>query len=247
MLSNGLTSVNNDGVSEARKGSPTFSHLGAVGAWVMIQLGALGLAAGQVPLADEMARPVEGVAIQEMVIVQAGAAGMLSPVLFRNVGTTLALVASTWPFLQLASMLSATPGGRVVSVAIYLAMWMGALGLAGSMLRSERARLRAVALATSFVISGPLLGYLRHEFDARDDGARESAIAVLVGASPITGSLNVLNGEDRSAGAWVSMGGLLVAALAGSVVMRRRGADRDNLSTGHPQGPSAEADAGRGF
>ena len=35
---------------------------------------------------------------------------------------------------------------------------------------------------------------------------------MLVGASPITGSLNVLNGEDRSAGAWVSMGGLLVAA-----------------------------------
>src|SRR5688572_24104610 len=101
------------GVSEVRDSSPTFSHLGVVAVWVGVQFLALGLGAGQVPLADEMARPIEGVAMSEMVIVQVSAAGMLFPVLFRNGGTTVALVASTWAFLQLASGLAGAAGGGV--------------------------------------------------------------------------------------------------------------------------------------
>lgn len=244
-LSNGVEVIENVGVSEVRNSSPTFSHLGPLAVWVGVQLFALGLAALQVPLADEMPRPVEGVAMGEMVIVQVSAAGMLFPVLFRNVGTTAALVASTWPFLQLASMLSGTPGGRVVSVGTYVAMWMVALALFNSVLRSERARLRGVAVSTSLVFTGPLLWYLHHEFNA--SGASPSAINVMISASPITGTLNVLNSENRSAGVWVLMSAMFGLALVGSIVMHWRRAARDKLSTIHPQGLSTGADSGRVF
>jgi hypothetical protein len=216
-------------VSEAAKPAPTFTHLAALLPWLVLQLLALALPTLQVPLSDDFPRPTERVAVQEMVIVQVLSAAMLFPML-RNVPTTIAVIASTWPFLQLAGMLAGTPAPRLLCATLYLAMWMITLALANSMLRSRRARLRAAAFTTSFALAGPLFWYLRHEF-ASDAAANEW----LVVASPILSVFAILNRARQSVGTWIFMTALLVSSLGASMLVRRRASNRDNLSTPHPQ------------
>jgi hypothetical protein len=164
-----------------------------------------------------------------MLAVQIFASAMFFPMLFTNVATTTALVAGTWPFLQLAAMLSATPTPRLLSAALYLAMWMIALALCASALTSHRARLRAGALATSFTIAGPLLRYLHHEFN-ETAATNENFIAM----DPLLGALALVKGAERSTGAWLFISALLALSLTASLLLRRRRVQPDNLSTSHP-------------
>lgn len=217
-------------MSEPPKASPTFSHLAPLALWLALQLVALLLPALHVPLSDEFPRPIERIAMHEMLVVQVTAAAMLFPMLFKNIATTVALVASTWPFLQLAAMFSATPPPRLLSAGLYVALWMITLALFNSMLRTDRARLRAAALATSFTLAGPLLWYLHQEF-----GTAAEAGATMVALNPLLGALEVLNAEERSAGVWAFIALLLALALVGALLLRRRRAQRANLSTAHPQ------------
>jgi MYXO-CTERM domain-containing protein len=216
-------------VSESPKPSPTSSHLPPLSLWLALQLLALLLPTLHISLSDDFPRPIERLAMHEMLVVQITAAAMLFPMLFKTIPTTIALIATTWPFLQLAAMLSATPALRLLLVALYLTLWMIALALINSTLRTDRARLRAAALATSFTLAGPLLWYLHHEFNPNPD-ARLSMLAF----NPLLSALEILNSADRSAGAWSFIGLLLALSLAAALLLRRR-AKRDNLSTPHPQ------------
>ena len=234
MLSIPSLVAENVAVSDAAKPPPTFPHLGALFLWLVIQLLALALPTLQIPLSDNFPRPIERLAVHELVIVQVLAAAMLFPMLFKNIATTIALVASTWPFLQLAGMLAATPTPRLLCAALYLALWMTALALINATLRSRRAQLQATALTTSFTLAGPLLWYLYHEFDT-DVTANHDLL--LTGTNPILSATEILNSQRRSGSSmWVLMLILLASSLIAALLTRRRVAKLDNLSTAHPQG-----------
>src|SRR5258706_10388140 len=95
--------------------------------WLLLQLAMLALAAGQIRLSDHFPRPAEGMALAEMAIVQICFSAMLAPMLFRSPGITLMMIATAWPMLQLAGLLSVAPAATILLVATYVTLWMAGL------------------------------------------------------------------------------------------------------------------------
>ena len=208
---------------------PTSSHLPPLSLWLALQLLALLLPTLQIPLSDDFPRPIERVALDEMLIVQIAAAALLFPMLFTSAATTLVLIAATWPFLQLAAMLSATNSQRLPFAAIYLAMWMTTLALIDSALHVNRARMRAVALATSFTLAGPLLSYLNVEFASVD-----RALRILTSLNPILSALAIARNEDNALFSWAFIITSLALSLTIRALLRRHRGVSDKLSTNIP-------------
>src|SRR5687768_8425586 len=90
--------------------------------WLVPQLLTLSMSAMRVPLSAHPPRPIESVALQQMIVVQIVAMAMLSPILFRSLASTVAVVFAGAPMLALAAFLSWVPLGK----------WLPYLALAGS-------------------------------------------------------------------------------------------------------------------
>ena len=212
------------------KPAPTSSHLPPLSLWLAIQLLALLLPTLHIPLSDNFPRPIERVALDEMLIVQITAAALLIPMLFTSASTTLILIAGTWPFLQLAAMLSATNSQRLLLAALYLAAWMTTLAFINAALHGTRTRMRAVALATSFTLAGPLLSYLYAEFAPVDHAPR-----IITALNPILSALEIARDDESSLIPWAFIAASLALSLLASAVLRRHRKMPDKLSTNSPQ------------
>jgi hypothetical protein len=222
-------SPENPRVSDIRQRPPTSSHLPPLALWLSLQFIALLPPTLHIPLSDNFPRPIERLALDEMLIVQITAAALLFPMLFKTVSTTAALVACTWPFLQLAAILSATPVQPLLLAALYLAMWMTALALINSALHGNRARMRAVTLATSFTLAGPLLSYLSREFASNDRAPK-----LITALNPLLCALRISRNDKIAPLFWAFSNTLLALSLIVSALLHRRRAMPDKLSTNPP-------------
>jgi hypothetical protein len=132
--------------------------------WMALQLLALGLAAGRVPLSGRFPQPVEGQAAAEMVVMQVCAAGFLFPSLFRDFSQWVLAAASIWPMLKLASLLGGEPAANVYAAATYVTLWLATLAVWRSIFKTERLQMMAVSVASLWTCGGPVLLYIRSEF-----------------------------------------------------------------------------------
>ena len=134
--------------------------------WLVLQLLALLLSAGRVPLAANWARPGETWAIQTMIVAQIAGSGMLFPLLLRDRASAIACILTAGPMLQLAGFLSNTAVGTIAMTWACLGAWLAAL----SMLRAAlpaRWHLAAVAMLNLVTLGGPLSASLA---DQQADG-----------------------------------------------------------------------------
>jgi hypothetical protein len=143
-----------------------------------IQLAALLVAVGRVPLAAGYPRTGEMLAAKVIVVVQAAAAAMLFPYLLRSWPAAAAVVASAWPFDALAAVLSSESAGRVAWAAGYVTAWLFVLAVWNWALPEQGRRL-GVAAAGLLVLGGSAVFYLRLEFGGLD-ATRAWAIAAVV-------------------------------------------------------------------
>jgi len=202
--------------------SPTASHISPLILWLLIQLLTLLAAALQLPLADHFPRPPERLAAQEMLVVQITLSAMLFPFLLRTATTATLVIAATWPFLQLAGVLSSTPAINLFHAACFLTLWLLALAMLRYVLRSDKSLLIATAAASALSLGGAILWYLRAEFLTNPPDTPWPADSLL---GPIPGALSALHGQGASPRTWLPITILALAslALAASLRLRRSG------------------------
>jgi len=142
---------------------PADSIAPALFVWLLIQLFGLALAAARVQLSAHFPRPAESLAIDEMLVVQIAAAGMLFPWLLRSRARAIAVVLTAGPMLQLAATLASMPGSLVMLLWAYVACWCVPLA-AWRFVLGRRFALLGVAVANLLTLGGAAMWYLRAEF-----------------------------------------------------------------------------------
>lgn len=197
--------------------------------WLLIQLLALLLPVLHIPLSDQFPRPIEKVAIEEMLAIQLILSSLLLPLLFRTWRTSLILIASTWPFLQLTAVLSSTPAANALQAGLYLSGWMALLAIWANLLRSDRSCLIASVLFTALVLGDALQGYLRVEFALDPTGSR--GVSTLF-PGVLRGGFSLLHTPTFSLTAWLPLSiALLLSLLTAFLIRHRRPHLCANLST----------------
>jgi hypothetical protein len=185
--------------------------------WMLIQLAALCLSAGQVPLAaiKSFPKPAELIATQVMLTVQIGASALLFPYLMRDLVSTILIIAASWPMTALAECLgSQTQRQPMALTALYVTAWLAGLGLWRIALRSARAKAIGISMASLWTIGGMFLAYFRSEYGV----AAAPKLTALAGYSPILGSIVIAMQNSSLILAWEIIAGHFVLGLLASII-----------------------------
>jgi hypothetical protein len=120
--------------------------------WLVIQLLALALSLSRLPLWARFDQPTEKFALAIMLVSQSALAALLLPNLVRTWRAAIAVIASAFPFMQLAGLLSDTPGSRVAIASLLVAAWIGMVLLFAGLVQTKRARSMVSTVATSVAV-----------------------------------------------------------------------------------------------
>ncbi len=129
--------------------------------WTAVQLAAVALAAGRVPLSANYPQPAERAGLGLLAVAQIAAAGLLFPVLLPTLRAAAATAAVGVGYLALAGLLAEAPPGRVLAVGGYLTLWLLTLYLLNRRPTKASTRPLALALVNLLTLGPPLLAYLR--------------------------------------------------------------------------------------
>ncbi len=126
-------------------------------AWWGIQLGALAVALGPIPLSRGDPRPMDLIAVETLLVAQVLGASLLFPMVFVNVRTAAVVIASTPPLLELAALVGGTnpPGFRWAEAG--LVVYLLLLAMANRGLLTRRWRSLGVMAVGGWALMGPLL------------------------------------------------------------------------------------------
>jgi hypothetical protein len=184
---------------------PPLALTGPLLAWLLVQLAALILSAARTRLWAEAPHAGELLSLRVLLISQIATSALLSPLLFQNRPVTLAVVASSWPFLVLGGLLSALPWATIVSTSLFVSAWLAALALGQSPLSSTRWHLTRIGLVTLWTSGGPLLLFVRMEYGGGQPFGTWGEVAL----GPIIAGNHLIDGQFSSA--WRL---LLIAGIA---------------------------------
>jgi hypothetical protein len=174
--------------------------------WLLVQLAALVVAALRVPLAAEYPQPAEFYAVRVLLATQFAWATMLFPSLLRTGSMVGVAISSAWVMLVFAAALAAWPIAGVLEVAAFLTLWICILAMVRAAL-PWRWQLIASAIASTYVIGGPLLWYLQ------SDLGTSSPVESGMGFGPLSIGVTAARNLPRTAW-WGEVGIGLVAAAA---------------------------------
>ena len=186
--------------------------------WLLVQIGALGIAAGRIPLAARYPETGERLALDLLLGFQVGFSSLLFTWLTRDLNSTVMCIVSCWPMLALAVMLSALPPTALPVTGGFVTLWFATLAIWRMAFRTDSARAIATSIAASWVIGGPVLWYLRGEFNSQS----EVFPAPLYG--PLTGALAQIQSAGFRAADWMILGLLLIAGGITAALRRNRNA-----------------------
>jgi hypothetical protein len=130
--------------------------------WLLVQLGALALAAARVPLWAHFVQPGEATAVEEMLAVQFAISAMTFPFLVRDGRCCFAMIVSSAPMLQLAGVLAGASITRVAGAWSCLSLWLISLAIWQRAL-AARHRPIGVAIANLLTLGGLVFLYLSTE------------------------------------------------------------------------------------
>jgi hypothetical protein len=194
--------------------SPALQSTAPLLLWLGVQLGAILLAALQIPLAARYPEPAERLAPQLLLAVQVVAAGMLFPFLLRNWRHAINVAATGLPFQLAAGYLGGLAAREILPASVFVAAWILVLAVWRACLRSLGAQAIGVALAMCLTLGGGILRYLRVEF-----APTSAAERTFESASPLLSTLATVEGNPTIAG-WLLLAGLLLAGIGTLAVQR---------------------------
>lgn len=186
--------------------------------WLAIQISALGLAAGRVPLWGRAAQVTELWAVEYLIIAQIAGSALTFPWLMGSWRSTAVVISTVWPFLFLAALFSPMPIGSIVCVGAYITAWLLALAILLPPLSSTEARLTAIAIAGLWAAGGPIFTFLHLEYAA---GEPHSGRFGTLMRGPIEAGIRLVHGESRIA-LGISSGAIAVAIAVAAVHILRR-------------------------
>lgn len=132
--------------------------------WLAIELAALALAAFRVPLAAVYPQPAEFQAVRNMLAFQFVFATLLFPWLLRSWRIAIPAIFAGCIFLLFAAALSAWELRDVMPAIVLLSLWLVFLTAVNCICPLPRWRMVLCAIASVYVIGGPLLWYLQLDF-----------------------------------------------------------------------------------
>ena len=195
---------------------PDRSPAASLFVWLVIQLLALAVGVCRAPLAARVVQP-EQFSLHVMLVTQIIASAMLFPLILRDVTTAAMAILAIAPFVQLASYLSEIPLQSVALAGAYVAMWMLALTMWKSILRTPRGEMLGIACAIALSIGGAIVWYVRAE--ELKGGQTDWSIDALFG--PILGVIAQLHAPMSAALiAWAWPVVILVTCAIARVTMR---------------------------
>jgi hypothetical protein len=179
--------------------------------WLAAQMSALCLAALRIPLSARYPQPEESLAVHVLVFVQITAGALLFPLFFRSITSSVIVIASAIPFIQLAAFLATfTDNRRLALCTAYLIGWLAGLAIVNASLRTKRTKMYGVAGAVLISMGGGLVAYLHREFGAPAGTFDWGSHASL---GPIMGCVAILEADPLAGTVWLFMGLFLAAAL----------------------------------
>ena len=184
--------------------------------WILLQLAALALAAGRVPLWAHFPQPGERLAVEMMLVVQVTAGTLLFPLMFRDEEATLATIAAAWPMLALAALLADANPIATARAGALVSVWFVGLALWRMAFPATAQHLILVAVAGLIALGAAACFYFSREFG----GGPVQFPAALGG--PIVSAIREMQALHRSD--WVLP--IFVAILGGislAIVRSRRG------------------------
>ncbi len=179
--------------------------------WLLVQLAALGLAAGRVPLWARFPQPGELLALQFLVAAQALAASMCFPFLLRDLRTAACILASGWPMALIAGGLAAAPWARICAAEIHVSLFLIVLTIWRIPLRDSTAQSIAVAVTSLWTVGGAMLVYLCAEFAPTLSSLNDVLTGPLVAAVRVAQDAGFRYGEF--------LRGIGVLGLVGCVIL----------------------------
>ena len=182
--------------------------------WLTPQLLSLALSAMRVPLSAHPPRPIESVALQQMVIVQFVVAAMLGPTLLRNGVSTVAVVMTAFPMLQLAAFLSSATWKMAVILGGLAGPFAMTLWVLAEIGRPRQKHL-VTTLVSAWTLGGLVLAYLHTEF-----AGPHNLPAALFGPAYVASSTAAA--QEPAPTFWFFMGTFATLALAGAYAARVR-------------------------
>ncbi|HTL27943.1 MAG TPA: hypothetical protein VL282_01930 [Tepidisphaeraceae bacterium] len=176
--------------------------------WLIVQIGALALAAGRVPLSARFFQPAERLAVDELLFVQLALASLTFPLLLQPARLAFIVMITSVPMTFLANALSRYTLSELLPALVYLECCLLALAVWAHVLRTPKSRLIGVAVSGTVAFFGAILWYLQREYqpDSSD---------WLRFLSPLVGSGLILH---QSAERWPFGGGPMIIVLVGIAV-----------------------------
>lgn len=192
--------------------------------WLVLQLLCLAASLGHLRLWANTPRDFDQLALPQLLIVQSVFSSLLFPILFRTPVTSLLVIASVWPFCQIAAFVSSAPAGQWIAAAAMVSGWMIALAIWRALLRTPLLERIGVALAAALALGAPLLLYLSAEFSVGPTYDIPWSFAACFG--PTLSSLAALQPDVSLLAGWIVMIAHLLLASAilfvASFITRRR-------------------------
>jgi hypothetical protein len=187
--------------------------------WLLLQVGVLALAAGRVPLAARYSSTGERHALDLLMAAQVGLASLLFPWLLRDISAAVMAIASCWPALALAVMLSALKPAALLIAGGYVTLWLAVLTAWRFALASERSQMIGTAVAATWAIGGPVVWYLRAEFNS----PMQSAVSPGPFFGPLTAAVLQIDASasGRRVSDWLLLAGLFILGLAAAWMASR--------------------------
>jgi hypothetical protein len=209
--------------AQATRGGGSPSATAPLLLWLGLQFLALLLALLRVPLAAGYPATGEMLAAQVLVVTQVTASALLFPWVLRDRWAAVAVIATAWPFVVLAGVVSAAPAGRVAAAGCYVSAWLGALWAwraAGRGTGQFAGQFAGVAVASMLTAGALVLFYLRLEFAAAPADEAERVAWRWAAASPPLAALKQL-GAGSGLLDWCVPAAVMAAACARGVFSLR--------------------------
>lgn len=149
-------------VGRASPAAPPLSSTAPLLVWLLIQVGALSVAAFRLPLAAKYPQPAEMQGANVLLAAQIIGLSLLFPFLCRTWNCTIAIAGSAVPLLLVACGL-AGQNIAFASAAFFVLLWVAGMACWRAVL-TKRWQYVLAALLTTYTAGGAVLWYLRGEF-----------------------------------------------------------------------------------
>ncbi|HWE94828.1 MAG TPA: hypothetical protein VG269_12760 [Tepidisphaeraceae bacterium] len=193
--------------------------------WLLLQIGALMLAALRVPLWAHAPAGGEFLALEILGATQILAGALLFPVLLSDWRSSAMAIGVAWPMLLLAGFLANSPIGTMLLAGGYVSAWLLVLAIWRLPLSSTKPQLTASAVAAGWAAAGPVLIYAHAEFPLSPLPPLSPTICAATG--PITGLFTLLSPDSsHQIVPWVALA--LPFTIAAAWIMARKLGRRRN-------------------